>query len=64
MSDKSEVVTTFLRANDVDSIRTTLHAITLRDCKVNPDLYQDSKIEEELVELGNFLGRLKELTGD
>lgn len=46
----------FIETNDMSKLSTTIAAMAIRDCKNNPELYQESEIENDIVEVLTLIG--------
>lgn len=55
---KHQTTKLFVKTNDLKKIKSTLTALLARDIKANPALYQDSTIEEDVLETIRFIDQL------
>ena len=49
----------FSTSNDLNKLSTTITAMAIRDCKTNPELYQETNIEDDIIELCSLLGKMQ-----
>ena len=59
MQNLKAFLETFTATNDLNKLTTTISAMAIRDCKANPDLYNETDIEIDIIEICSLLGKMQ-----